>query len=175
MRGTDRTTRPSSINCRIIPAHAGNSSGDEEMRRLCRDHPRTCGEQPSHGPTPAISMGSSPHMRGTADPLDPVQSPIRIIPAHAGNSRWFGKGQNDLKDHPRTCGEQRLLRPLPWTGYGSSPHMRGTAGGESLYGEDHGIIPAHAGNSVRPARISRRIKDHPRTCGEQPTVAKTLS
>ena len=50
---------------------------------------------------------------------------------------------------PRTCGEHILLTNVLTGAWGSSPRMRGTRelGGPAAPGL--GIIPAHAGNTVR--------------------------
>ncbi len=57
-----------------------------------------------------------------------------------------------------------------WLDSGSSPHMRGTLGCIMHLLKQFGIIPAYAGNTTpRPTRGSRP-RDHPRICGEHPSV-----
>ena len=49
---------------------------------------------------------------------------------------------------------------------GSSPRMRGTLPFPSEASNRSRIIPAHAGNTLCPMAGSRRLRDHPRACGE---------
>ena|GEM_PF-6615863 len=45
-------------------------------------------------------------MRGKANALDPVTISTRITPAYAGKSGYFKMIWNNIKDHPRLCGEK---------------------------------------------------------------------
>ena len=56
---------------------------------------------------------------------------------------------------------------------GSSPRMRGTLPFPSEASNRSRIIPAHAGNTLCPMAGSRRLRDHPRACGEH-AVAPSL-
>ena len=88
MRGTPGTQTRSASLCRIIPAHAGNSSFSSQRSLLHSDHPRACGELVASRENWYRLFGSSPRMRGTL-PLGRVPADgVRIIPAHAGNSLW---------------------------------------------------------------------------------------
>ena len=89
----------------IIPAHAGNSGSGGHPTRRHRDHPRTCGEQDMIPATEIAPLGSSPHMRGTADGYESVEDNGGIIPAHAGNSPGRGFGLRWGRDHSRGFGE----------------------------------------------------------------------
>ena len=69
--------------------------------------------------------GSSPHVRGA---LSQLQCPCRwlgIIPACAGSTTWSCVRRRSRRDHPRMCGEHRLMPPLASIRPGSSPHVRG--------------------------------------------------
>ena len=79
-------------------------------------------------------------------------------------------------DHPRTCGEQGSFPATKPSITGSSPHMRGTDGGDEKKHPPPRIIPAHAGNSPPHLLTKPSETDHPRTCGEQepPCVHKRL-
>ena len=46
--------------------------------------------------------------------------------------------------------------------------MRGTLVKRAAIGDGDGIIPAHAGNTLRPSHASSMHGDHPRACGEHP-------
>ena len=73
---------------RITPAHAGNRRSSVSFSLPCRDHPRTCGEQPGKTSLKSSQTGSPPHMRGTAIQGKRTTRHDRITPAHAGNRRW---------------------------------------------------------------------------------------
>ena len=55
--------------------------------------------------------------------------------------------------------------------WGSSPRMRGAGIGSPHLQVVFGIIPAHAGSRASAYRTSTSRTDHPRACGEQPSVA----
>ena len=66
---------------------------------------------------------------------------------------------------------------FPSTQYnaGSSPRMRGTLITFESALATVGIIPAHAGNTSRPAPVCRRCRDHPRACGEHHVGSSAVS
>ena len=133
---------------RITPAHAGNSRLRLGSPSSGKDHPRTCGEQCFTRAAVPCARGSPPHMRGTVPPCSVQTGPPGITPAHAGNSDRHRHRCCILKDHPRTCGEQKeILCPSTCTA-GSPPHMRGTVQDIVSNGNAVRITPAHAGNSV---------------------------
>ena len=131
----------------IIPAHAGNTSACRHSALIAGDHPRACGE---HGVTPvpvAMGPGSSPRMWGTrADWVKETQT-LGIIPAHAGNTPAHRPSERGKWDHPRACGEHLYVFHVDFTGWGSSPRMRGTHVIALEMVMPAGIIPAHAGNT----------------------------
>ncbi len=132
---------------RIIPAHAGQTGGRVLGVLTAPDHPRTCGANASPVTSRVNSAGSSPHMRGKPLPRDPRQGPLRIIPAHAGQTTCFC-GDSDLhKDHPRTCGANSETQKLTVQNIGSSPHMRGKHAVSIIPHVCERIIPAHAGQT----------------------------
>ena len=89
----------------IIPAYAGSTCTDEQMKLCYEDHPRVCGEHASMGLTLMIRWGSSPRMRGA--PWPPCWAPTvtRIIPAYAGSTDQEVLTAFVEEDHPRVCGE----------------------------------------------------------------------
>ena len=106
-------------------------------------------------------------MRGTGISLGDTLAPMRITPAHAGNSTQNPSFPPSGRDHPRSCGEQLLTIGNPSISRGSPPLMRGTD--VKNYGEfrGYGITPAHAGNSRPLFVLIPFLQDHPRSCGEQ--------
>ena len=86
-------------------------------------------------------------MRGTLGPGRLHAGMARIIPADAGNTDSKFATLDQVKDHPRGCGEHTLPDLRLAALAGSSPRMRGT-----LYIAFHQnpidrIIPADAGNT----------------------------
>ena len=105
-------------------------------------------------------------MRGTQDYGGWREYGGGIIPAYAGNTKLHGLLVAEVGDHPRVCGEHRVLSLNRSVNRGSSPRMRGTPVHPACRLGRPGIIPAYAGNT-RPALARRSIaRDHPRVCGE---------
>ena len=55
---------------------------------------------------------------------------------------------------------------------GSSPRMRGKPGLGRLRPGRAGLIPAHAGKTLRPTALSSSSGAHPRACGENPKPSR---
>ena len=165
MRGKRGFVEQAGAQCWIIPAHAGQTAPAHARRVERADHPRTCGAN-QKGDTTAMSLtGSSPHMRGKRGYGAMFSPPIRIIPAHAGQTPWVLLFPPQPTDHPRTCGANAMQSMLCQLRVGSSPHMRGKL--ERLVGLAHRlrIIPAHAGQTPGRGGALACEPDHPRTCG----------
>ena len=109
-------------------------------------------------------------MRGTLDGGSPIWLIAGIIPAHAGNTNVFWSMTRTTRDHPRACGEHLMRVSIRSSDPGSSPRMRGTLTVGHATGSQHGIIPAHAGNTRGARRRPTNHQDHPRACGEHPTA-----
>ncbi|RYP99498.1 hypothetical protein PG22506_1225 [Bifidobacterium pseudolongum subsp. globosum] len=73
---------------RIIPAHAGQTIRLLLLRVYRSDHPRACGANAAHCGKPAFGYGSSPRMRGKRAQQAGEYVRHRIIPAHAGQTRF---------------------------------------------------------------------------------------
>ena len=89
----------------IIPAYAGNTDARLRGVTVDRDHPRVCGEHIEVVRAVGLQPGSSPRMRGTHRDSLAVCLAGGIIPAYAGNTRWFSNHGTSPRDHPRVCGE----------------------------------------------------------------------
>ena len=150
----------------IIPAYAGNTVLAMAYERGRTDHPRICGEHRCIAASSCFLWGSSPHMRGTLWPSDRGLSSNGIIPAYAGNTRFFMWSMNVCRDHPRICGEHATHSAVPSGHRGSSPHMRGTLVAFVVHVVEQGIIPAYAGNTADKMIHRATVGDHPRICGE---------
>ena len=110
---------------RITPAFAGKSILPKASRRICRDHPRVCGEKRQIWYKMLCCGGSPPRVRGKVLLHRHSHDKLGITPACAGKSFH----QRNLRlvdgDHPRVCGE----KPSPINGQryarGSPPRVRG--------------------------------------------------
>ena len=166
MRGTPYESDMRSHRTRIIPAHAGNTRYQACTWRSTGDHPRACGEHKGLDERTATYEGSSPRMRGTRVVKFTEAVDLGIIPAHAGNTPPLLPRTSVRRDHPRACGEHLMPGPMVGSLLGSSPRMRGTQLRQHLVRMPAGIIPAHAGNTVKKTVTAAIYGDHPRACGE---------
>ena len=153
---------------RIIPARAGSTGGEVDVRLLVGDHPRSRGEHLKNAGLAGHPVGSSPLARGAPGLRPPEPGEQGIIPARAGStgaspvSHWWSP------DHPRSRGEHIFIasNPTMMTGSsplargapdslipgpvlfeGSSPLARGARAGSKLTQQHRGIIPARAGST----------------------------
>ena len=77
-----------------------------------------------------------------------------------------------VKDHPRVCGEHRVLILMGLFITGSSPRMRGARQRIKPKIRTLGIIPAYAGSTRRGTQRWSLARDHPRVCGEHDLFGK---
>ena len=126
MRGTLEVSDNALLADGIIPAHAGNTHAQAAFAQPSRDHPRACGEHLLPVRRASAVLGSSPRMRGTHNQRQDIPDQLRIIPAHAGNTRQGYGNLLALRDHPRACGEHSSVGTKGVRALGSSPRMRGT-------------------------------------------------
>ena len=68
--------------------------------------------------------------------------------------------------HPRSRGENTIARGDKIAGAGSSPLTRGKRASPHQRRQSRGLIPAHAGKTVRPALSLIIDRAHPRSRGE---------
>ena len=111
--------------------------------------PASRGEQPARtaaGTCPGAMPGSSPRV--------------------AGNTRSAPARPATVPAHPRECGEHATMRMLMGQPAGSSPRVRGTPCAFSHRQAGVRLIPASAGNTMRPRSYRHRSSAHPRECGE---------
>ena len=84
-RGTFRNHSTPKPSRRLIPARAGNMTSKNCNPRQMPAHPRSRGEHRSSLPRATRYPGSSPLARGTYTGAATRRSPLRLIPARAGN------------------------------------------------------------------------------------------
>ena len=109
MRGKGDTHGPEELRFGITPAYAGKRIFRCGHSDNCRDHPRVCGEKGDGHGEQLHNNGSPPRMRGKVGTYDNETGQIRITPAYAGKSRCHTQKSEEQRDHPRVCGEKRIL------------------------------------------------------------------
>lgn len=97
-------------------------------------------------------MGSSPRMRGKALWGRGRDRRSRITPAYAGKSPALCGPPAPSQDHPRVCGEKRLMLFVFRAVTGSPPRMRGKCRCHHSMILVNGITPAYAGKRLKRSR-----------------------
>ena len=170
MRGKGNDGSGPGGRLRITPAYAGKRGRAELPYAPAQDHPRVCGEEKLGTLLKCASLGSPPRMRGKELAVGVIRQHGGITPAHAGKRPLSSACICRDWDHPRTCGEKRLMLLVFRAVTGSPPHMRGKGGQTMAKRTGLGITPAHAGKSYRSAFPGTMFRDHPRTCGEKSVI-----
>ena len=148
MRGKHRRNHGRNRLGRIIPAHAGQTSHFCTVSDVCPDHPRACGANRCQPEAVGHRHGSSPRMRGKHMAVAATNVDGRIIPAHAGQTRYDGQDADLPADHPRACGANLGGGIVDTAVCGSSPRMRGKRAWLGRPSHWARIIPAHAGQTA---------------------------
>ena len=131
----------------ITPAYAGKSFRLIIIDNSRRDHPRLCGEKPTHSGSIRPCAGSPPPMRGKGLGCGVGLLWGSITPAYAGKS-------------PKHCNMQVHI-------LGSPPPMRGKVNIRSDTPIQIRITPAYAGKRLLQSQKKSCFWDHPRLCGEK--------
>ena len=156
-------------NCkspRITPAGAGKTCNLNRPRIAFEDHPRRCGENtPTHSPHES-APGSPPQVRGKRIGALAGMEQNRITPAGAGKTCKRVRMFMVLEDHPRRCGENGGVSYIVLASIGSPPQVRGKPPDKRIRHQKGGITPAGAGKTSCLTEITKRLRDHPRRCGE---------
>ena len=88
-------------------------------------------------------------MRGKVPVFGALMLIGRITPAYAGKSVPDSVIVNFVKDHPRLCGEKKVIRQCCYHGGGSPPPMRGKDHPQTGSRTCRRITPAYAGKRPR--------------------------
>ncbi len=104
MRGKPRDDSWPPSTRRIIPAHAGQTASIVGANAPWPDHPRACRANGKRRGAFVLEHGSSPRMRGKRGRRTLFHSSLRIIPAHAGQTKYQPADLFSKPDHPRACG-----------------------------------------------------------------------
>ena len=150
----------------LIPAHAGKTPRSTVLVSSSPAHPRSRGENPSTRTAGTTLSGSSPLTRGKRWVAFRARPTLRLIPAHAGKTTWYLVPLFGTAAHPRSRGENQTLARLTRAWRGSSPLTRGKPCRRVRSDTDWGLIPAHAGKTVRDRACKHHGPAHPRSRGE---------
>ena len=188
VRGKARDGAVHILELGITPAYAGKSGGLPCRVHRRGDHPRVCGEKFERSDPRFPSRESPPRMRGKAIFSSGSSGLVGITPACAGKSpvffcrtvcrlgspprvrgkvRSFSAARSAASDHPRVCGEKLRIVEVGRVKEGSPPRVRGKVAPHLLSSCVSGITPACAGKSLDSRTVCRRLRDHPRVCGEK--------
>ena len=110
---------------RNIPAYAGKTPAQCPRTAYHEEHPRVCGENPGGPLFCSMLLGTSPRMRGKLFGMCATSSKKRNIPAYAGKTQKIFIDPPRIEEHPRVCGENRVLNCSSMMVSGTSPRMRG--------------------------------------------------
>ena len=150
----------------LIPAHAGKTIFQALLTRTTGAHPRSRGENVVVCLPPSAVAGSSPLTRGKHCIGGPASQGPGLIPAHAGKTTPPPEAREPLWAHPRSRGENVTVSEGWERLTGSSPLTRGkhllTEGAHVV----DGLIPAHAGKTIRVGVFVYLPRAHPRSRGE---------
>ena len=166
MRGKPEGKPEVGVDERNIPAYAGKTAAGQQERAKAAEHPRVCGENWCHGRRVAVTIGTSPRMRGK--PTAPVRLVLsrRNIPAYAGKTVTLMGDVITPPEHPRVCGENAIIALVYAVAHGTSPRMRGKHSGVLTQTLLKGNIPAYAGKTSSANCEQPHHSEHPRVCGE---------
>ena len=151
-RGKPRLLQAVGLLRRLIPSHAGKTVGGTDTTLENPAHPRSRGENRFSPPDWPLVSGSSPLTRGKHQDLGYRCDGLRLIPAHAGKTSTRRTRTSAPAAHPRSRGENRVLKPGGYMLAGSSPLTRGKPREVLKIEVAARLIPAHAGKTKsRPA------------------------
>ena len=114
----------------------------------------------------ARAPGSSPLTRGKHEHTRELGVLVGLIPAHAGKTMKKADAEALKQAHPRSRGENSDPAYGRALSMGSSPLTRGKQLPSPRTHQHDGLIPAHAGKTVRFWAAGCECRAHPRSRGE---------
>ena len=151
---------------RLIPAHAGKTSGGGRWPGISSAHPRSRGENVLGGDQHFGGHGSSPLTRGKRRGRQAGRSRRRLIPAHAGKTAKWLRSLIRFPAHPCSRGENGEMVAFIDPISGSSLLTRGKPRPRLRSRSRQRLIPAHAGKTHWSPSRKITAAAHPRSRGE---------
>ena len=175
VRGNQRPCRFQSIRRGSIPACAGEPPQCGPYRDRTRVYPRVCGGTSCLRLPVRSALGLSPRVRGNRKQGAERNERCRSIPACAGEPLAMYGEIGRVSVYPRVCGGTLTILAGNTIEDGLSPRVRGNPGRPIHFGEDHGSIPACAGEPRRTIPAGSACTVYPRVCGGTRTSQRSSS
>ena len=150
----------------FIPAGAGNTPAYADITSSSSVYPRWRGEHIYRSCSVRNGIGLSPLARGTPELGSARHADIRFIPAGAGNTFQYARGQTPTAVYPRWRGEHASRLSTELNRHGLSPLARGTQWLKYQHSDAPRFIPAGAGNTLPHCYCSLGLPVYPRWRGE---------
>ena len=154
----------------LIPAHAGKTTFDASRCSRIRAHPHSRGENAEGAIRAEESKGSSPLTRGKPSRAVSTGGIRGLIPTHAGKTPRHAATAPCAWAHPHSRGENWISGAQLRGSEGSSPLTRGKRRDLPVRLAEDGLIPTHAGKTVRRSRARRPCRAHPHSHGENDII-----
>ena len=110
--------------------------------------------------------GTSPLTRGKRSEVQMDALLAGNIPAHAGKTVGSHAAERDIREHPRSRGENFLIASKKKRDWGTSPLTRGKLSSAWSWLWNGRNIPAHAGKTQPVLFVFKTSQEHPRSRGE---------
>ena len=146
-RGKPGRTPVRSTPAGLIPAHAGKTNSAGLYPISLPAHPSSRGENSYEASVTFPRPGSSPLTRGKPRSTLSASRAQRLIPAHSGKTILATYRLLPIRAHPRSLGENTMVRTEASAEFGSSPLTRGKRVQLHHAADRTGLIPAHAGKT----------------------------
>ena len=164
--------RPTSkLRRRLIPTHAGKTSGLPLVFLGLGAHPHSRGENESVAYGIPPMLGSSPLTRGKLGRFSGEGIASGLIPTHAGKTWMRPTTASCAAAHPHSRGENPLCGEPDLRLAGSSPLTRGKRRRVRHDRGASGLIPTHAGKTRHAAAADQCWRAHPHSRGENAITA----
>ena len=125
VRGNHVDQKQSRPNMGSIPARAGEPSRIKGRQTLRGVYPRACGGTKQASRWPTFASGLSPRVRGNPAVACSQRTPLRSIPARAGEPDRGHRTHCRLRVYPRACGGTKSPSGPLGGANGLSPRVRG--------------------------------------------------
>ena len=153
------------LECRTIPACAGEPSRIIKWQTGMKDYPRVCGGTSLLSLDFHCEIGLSPRVRGNPQRTGTMAQKRRTIPACAGEPGSYLMLYRGISDYPRVCGGTSLLSLDFHCEIGLSPRVRGNPQRTGTMAQKRRTIPACAGEPTADGHNGTEETDYPRVCG----------
>ena len=165
VRGNPRPGWRRHLRLRSIPASAGEPIPLKTRIYARRVYPRECGGTRKRAFTESPRRGLSPRVRGNRASESESASPMRSIPASAGEPDTGRAHENGARVYPRECGGTVNDPCQRGVDGGLSPRVRGNRDDTQDHRRVHGSIPASAGEPITSCLSRTAGRVYPRECG----------